>query len=114
MKDKKKRTDGLIPFNKMTQSERSAIARKGAEATNEVRREKKKLKELLELALQMPGKTGDRAMDITNALVNKAVRGDTKAYEIIRDTMGEKPREQIDTTITYEDRLREAEDEDEY
>lgn len=111
---KSKSLENLIPSNKRTPRERSEIARKGAEATNQIKREKKKLKELLEIALALPGKTGDRAMDITNALVNKAVRGDTKAYEIIRDTIGEKPREQIDTTITYEDRLREAEDEEEY
>lgn len=45
-------------------------------------------------------KTGKRSKNtiqeaITLALVKKALNGDTKAYELIRDTIGEKPTEKI-------------------
>ena len=35
-------------------------------------------------------------MGITVALIQKALKGDTKAFEIIRDTIGQKPIEQLD------------------
>ena len=60
---------------------------------------KKELKELLLLALSQPqdGKPEeDNYMGITVALIQKALKGDTKAFEIIRDTIGQKPIEQLD------------------
>jgi hypothetical protein len=35
-------------------------------------------------------------MAITVALIEKALQGDTKAFEVIRDTIGQKPKENID------------------
>ena len=51
------------------------------------------------------------------AIFERALNGDTKAFEIIRDTIGEKPKEQIESTnieMSYEDYIKKIEDTDEY
>lgn len=70
-------------------------ASKGGKKSAESRREKKLLRELLEEALLKNTKTGNRYIDITNALIKQAEDGNVKAYETIRDTLGQKPVEQI-------------------
>ena len=40
--------------------------------------------------------TGNTQDNITLALLDKALKGDTKAYEVIRDTVGEKPTDKIE------------------
>ena len=62
----------------------------------EIRREKKLLRELLEEALEKKTKTGNKYIDITNALIQEAEKGNIKAYETIRDTLGQKPKERIE------------------
>ena len=76
--------------------EASELGRAGGKKSGEKRREKKKLRELLEILLQRPAEGGDgtNAEAMTVALFNKALAGDTKAFELIRDTIGEKPVEQ--------------------
>lgn len=77
--------------------------RKGGLASAKARAEKKQLKELLELALSQPSEIvdgEDNYTAITAALVNKAIQGDTKAYEVIRDTLGQKPVEQAQMDLT--------------
>lgn len=85
----------LIPNSARTPSERRANASKAGKASGEARRKRKALKELLEEALMMETKTGNNAIDITNAIIKKAKKGNVKAYEVIRDTIGEKPTEKI-------------------
>ena len=41
-------------------------------------------------------KTGDTQESITIALIEKAMQGDTKAFEVIRDTIGEKPTDKVE------------------
>lgn len=48
------------------------------------------------------------------ALLKKATSGDIKAYEVIRDTIGEKQAEKLKAELSYEDTLRKVVDEDEY
>ena len=38
---------------------------------------------------------GDTQKDINLALIQRALNGDTKAYEVVRDTIGEKPVDKI-------------------
>lgn len=78
-----------------TSTEARKNGKKGGIRSGEVRRERKLLKELLEEVLDTPTKTGNFAIDITNALVKKAKKGNVKAYEVIRDTLGQKPVENI-------------------
>lgn len=80
---------------KLTTEEAQKIGSKGGKKSVEVRREKKMLKDLLEEALQKKTKTGNRYIDITTALIKEAEKGNVKAYETIRDTLGQKPTEKI-------------------
>jgi len=72
----------------------------GGQKSVEVRRERKKLKELLEIALLLPDEdTGEQNdFSITSALIKEAKKGNVNAYTVIRDTLGEKPTEKHDLT----------------
>lgn len=104
--------ENLINLRDRTPRERQEISRKGAEATNRLRRERKTLKEELLLLLS----ENDMQEKISLALLQKAMQGDTKAFEVMRDTIGEKPKDEIDLkgSMTYEKAIREVVDEDEY
>ena len=70
----------------------------GGIASGEARRYRAKLRADLEELLNSPnpegqGETVQTAICIS--LIERAIRGDTKAFEIIRDTIGEKPAERI-------------------
>ena len=65
--------------------------RKGGLASVEARRKRKTLKEELLLMLS----DGETQQSVTLALVEKAISGDTKAFEVIRDTIGEKPIDKV-------------------
>jgi phage shock protein A len=54
--------------------------------------ERKTLREEL-LALLAQGKTQEK---LSLSLIEKALNGDTKAFEVIRDTIGEKPTEKVE------------------
>ena len=41
-------------------------------------------------------KEGNTQDNITLALLNKAAEGDVKAFEVMRDTIGEKPKETLE------------------
>lgn len=84
----------LIPLNKRSQRERKEIARKGAEATNKLKAQRKTLREELLILLA----EGNMQEKISLALLQEAKKGNTKAYEIVRDTIGEKPKENINLT----------------
>lgn len=86
----------LINLKQRSAKERKEIARKGAEATNKLRAERKTLREEL-LALLSQDNFQER---ISLSLLMKATSGDTKAFEVIRDTIGEKPKEVLDANVT--------------
>ena len=78
--------------------------RKGGLASGEARRKRKTLKEELLLMLS----DGDIQQKISLALVNEAINGNnagsvTKAFEVIRDTIGERPVEKVQATQTVVD-----------
>ena len=93
----------LVPFTSDQNREEAAKnGRKGGVASGEARRARKTLRADLEELLSMPAKdkngkeTGHNVQAaIAAALIKKAANGDTKAFEIIRDTIGEKPAERI-------------------
>ncbi len=82
-------------LKRLTSEEARKNGSKGGKKSVESRRRKKLLKELLEEALEKETRTGNMAIDITNALVRKAKKGNVKAYEVIRDTLGQKPVENV-------------------
>lgn len=90
----------LRPMNTLTESEQRELARKGGKASGQARRERKALRELLTIALEMPDETtgSTNAEAIVAALIDKAREGDVRAFESIRDTIGEKPTTAIDHT----------------
>ena len=82
-------------LKKLTSEEARINGSKGGKKSVEVRRKKKLLKALLEEALEKETKTGNVAVDITSALIKRAKDGNIKAYEVIRDTLGQKPVESV-------------------
>lgn len=91
----------LIPNSERTPSERKENAKKGGKKSGEARREKKKLREMLEILMikEENGKTTRE--EICVALIKAAINGNVKAFEIIRDTIGEKPVEKVESKSSY-------------
>lgn len=113
MKIANKGIKNLIPNSKRTPEELREMTKKGGIKSGEARRKRKKLKEELLLLLS----EGDNNRRMSTAIFERALKGDTKAFEVIRDTIGEKPKEQIESTnieMSYEDYIKKIEDTDEY
>ena len=89
----------LKPLNTRTKDEQKQIATMGGKASGKARREKKLLKDTLEMLLELKDKKGITGQDkICLALYKRACGGDTKAFEVIRDTTGQKPVDVIQKT----------------
>ena len=92
--------------------------RKGGIASGKARREKKMMRETLDILLAMPLKNGKNAdvesirnfaalkgknINVQEAIliaqVQKAMKGDTKAAEYVRDTIGQKPVDSVDMNM---------------
>ena len=97
--------------HKFTQEE----AKKGAQKSAEARRKKRDLKLAMQLLLEqeIEGKNGEKktgAEAIAVAQFKKALKGDTRAFEVIRDTAGQKPIdkvEQVNIDGEYIDKVNE-------
>lgn len=81
---------------KLTQEE----AKKGGIASGEARRRKRDLRQALEALLEkdFTGKDGTTlsgAEAIALKQMEKALKGDTRAFEVVRDTSGQKPVEKV-------------------
>lgn len=73
---------------------------KGGKASAEARRKKRDLRQAIEILLDtdIKGKNGEvksGAEAIAIAQFQKALKGDTRAFEVIRDTAGQKPVEKV-------------------
>ena len=92
--------ENLKPFSKTENREETVKkARMGGIASGIAKRKKKQLKEELEILLAITDKNDKTVQEkICFALIKKASEGDTKAFEIIRDTIGQKPIERIEQT----------------
>jgi len=108
----------LIPFTSdQSREEAAKNGQKGGIASGEARRARKSLRAELEALLSQntidkkTGKPTDSTVQeaITAALVQKALKGNTKAYEIIRDTIGEKPVERFSLEEISQDTIDEVE-----
>lgn len=82
-----------------TTEEAREIGRKGGIASGKARRERKKFKEdlITALATMKDGKTFQELG--IEAIIRKFIDGDTKAFEIIRDTVGEKPVDKVEADV---------------
>lgn len=100
----------LIPLNKRSKKVQREIQEKGRKANKKKCEERKTLKEEL-LTLLSQGKTQEK---MSLALIGKAMNGDTKAYEVIRDTVGEKPVDKVQANVFNYEEILKAVDGDEY
>ena len=95
----------LNPQNlkRLSSEEARRNGKKGGVRSAKARREKKTFKELLKIALEMRTKNGNtNAEEIVASLILKAQSGDVKAFEAVRDTIGEKPKDTVDVTTREE------------
>ncbi len=103
--------ENLIPTNKRSKEEVREIGRKGGIASGKARQEKKMLKDLLEDALSKGTETDNEYVNITLALIREANKGNVKAYEVIRDTLGQKPIDKVEHSgaipVVIDDDIRE-------
>lgn len=81
--------------------EQREIARKGGKKSGEVRRARKTLREELLALLSQDIKTEDGGkintqVAMSTSIIKEALDGNTKAFEIIRDTIGEKPVDKVE------------------
>lgn len=95
---KKGNPKNLVSLADRTTEEQREIAKKGGIKSGQTRARNKMLKDIL--AMLLAKKTPDQ--DITNeeamclALIQRAIeQGDPKAFETIRDTLGQKPTESV-------------------
>ena len=115
--------ENLIPMSERSKEEVREIARRGGIKSGETRRRKKTMKENLELLLTMSVGKGKKA-DIENgenikdyakenvtveqamliAQIQKALKGDTQAFEMIRDLIGEKPvdKKEVSASVQHD------------
>jgi len=85
--------ENLIPLNKRSKEAQREIQELGRQANKLKIQQRKTLAEELLALLSV----GDTQKNMTLAQVEKALKGDTKAYEVIRDTIGEKPTDKLET-----------------
>lgn len=103
----------LVPMSKRTKREQSEIAQKGGKASAEKRQEKKTVKELANLLLELPilGENkakmqmlGIPASELNNrmammvGLYKKALTGDSSAVKLYLEITGEAPTKEVNVT----------------
>lgn len=107
-------TMGKCQFSDMTPEERAECGRIGGIKSGETKRRKKAMKETLDVLLSMPMKSGKFAdiesiknfaslkgknINVQEAMIismlQRAMKGDVKAAEWIRDTSGQKPTDNM-------------------
>lgn len=90
----------LNPFGTLTENKQREISSKGGKASGEARRKKKLLRECLEILLEKEitdkkGETMSGAEALSTKLFAEAMKGNVKAFEVLRDTAGQKPVEKV-------------------
>ena len=90
----------LIPNSERTPIEIKEMTSNGGKRSGEVRREKKLFQQAVLAALEAKGESGNSVLvDMIAAQVKKAMKGDTRAFEVLRDTSGEKPAEKVEAEV---------------
>lgn len=98
--------DNLIPIKD------SEVARQLQEKSVKKRKENQLEKKIFKDELIK--RLGDKDFnEILDNLIARAKKDD-KSFEVLRDTMGQKPSEKIEANLTYENSLKEVTDDAEY
>ena len=94
----KDNSKNLIPLNQCAKDVQREIQSKGGKARAKKANERKTLKEELTALLEMvdDGESVTNGTRISVSLIQKALLGDVKAFEVIRDTIGEKPTDRVE------------------
>lgn len=112
--------ENLIPQSERTKEEQRKIAKMGGIASGKARKEKKAMKDTLKTLLSMSLKE-QRSTDIEKiksiaalkgknitvqeaimlAQIQKAMKGDTRAAEFIRDSSGNKLKESVEMNASF-------------
>ena len=90
----------LLKPEDLTPNQRRENASKAGKASGEARRKKKLLRECLEILLEKEitdkkGETMSGAEALSTKLFAEAMKGNIKAFEVLRDTAGQKPVEKV-------------------
>lgn len=104
----------LKSFSERTTEEQREIARQGGKASAEARRKKRDLRLALEMLLERDwtdksGKVISGTEAITAKLFEQAMKGNVKAFETLRDTVGQAPVQKIETTVVSDETRAEIE-----
>lgn len=95
----------LKPFATLTEEEQRRIRSKGGKKSGEVRAAKKTMREMLDYLLEKKIKTNKGDMTTMEAImvsmIAKASKGDVRATEFIRDTIGQKPTEKMQNEVKF-------------
>jgi hypothetical protein len=87
----------LKPFSERTEEEQREIRSKGGKASGKARRKRKEFKEAIKVALTVVMDDNKTVQEIgIEALLDKFMKGDLKAFELVRETIGEKPTDKVE------------------
>lgn len=89
-------------------------AKKGAKKSAEARRKKRDLRQAIEILLETDIEGDDGQMQsgaeaLAVAQFKKALKGDTRAFEVLRDTAGQKPIEKVQVAEVDQDVINDVE-----
>lgn len=117
--DKNAGHKNLIPQNMRTKDEQRRIARAGGIASGKARRERKRMRDMLLELLETPsrkGRTDDieafnriRGLNLTGmqrlaiSMLRESFKGNVRAAEFVRDTIGEAPAQKLRDVTGEED-----------
>lgn len=113
-KGENRNTKNLIGFDEMPAEELRKIASMGGKASVEARRRKKDIKLALEALLEKDykvkgGTTVSGAEAIALKQMEKALKGDTRAFEVVRNSAGQKPADKLMVSEVSQDVIDEVE-----
>ncbi len=119
----------LIPLNKRSQRERKEITIKGAKASNQVQKEKRLMKQQFEMLMSLELQENElkeqikelgiepneitMQMALCVSVMQQAMQGNLKAFEIIQNTIGQNPNNEIEKPkdmIVFINDIQEIED----
>lgn len=95
------RTGGLYNdsnLKKFTKENASEMGKRGAKASAETRARRKSMREQLDILLS----SDNNQENVLVAMIRKALEGDVRAMEFIRDTVGEKPTDKMEADVKGE------------
>ena len=101
----------LVEYKKGDTTDKAKNGRLGGIASGESKRRMKTFREELLAILESEtknskGETISVQKNINAALILKAAKGDVRAYEVIRDTLGQKPKDEKEVIVKAEEGLQ--------